>query len=132
MIYNENVSQLELSLASVTEECKTLAATKEDLESSHQQEVAKFNEKYQAMTEELEETVQELNRSRDVAQCLEVELNSARKICEELGGEKQYLESHVKELEAKLLGMSEEVNQHITEKEKGLTKAEVGETNNAF
>lgn len=129
MIYNENVSQLELSLASVTEECKTLAATKEDLESSHQQEVAKFNEKYQAMTEELEETVQELNRSRDVAQCLEVELNSASK---ELGGEKQCLESHVKELEGKLLGMSEEVNQHITEKEKGLTKAEVGETNNAF
>lgn len=124
MIYNENVSQLELSLASVTEECKTLAATKEDLESSHQQEVAKFNEKYQAMTEELEETVQELNRSCDVAQCLEVELNSARKICEELGGEKQCLESHVKELEGKLLGMSEEVNQHITEKEKGLTKAE--------
>lgn len=81
--------------------------------------------KCQALSTDLEDKIRELNRSLESCQSLKVEQSSLMKSQEELGGAKCQLQLQVLQLDREVAMLKEDLTQQISEREKGLEKAEV-------
>lgn len=123
--YSAEISELEGSLACETEKCNDLLKTKAVLESDLLQTTTELEGKCQALSKDLEDKIRELGQSHTLGQILEAELGSLKSCRDELQGMKSELQLNVQKLEGEVLALKEDLDQQITERKRGLQKAEV-------
>lgn len=109
---------LELSLTSKT--CEWNEASK-DMENM----LAQMTDNFKDAMREKEDISEKLHTSEDSCQDLKEELKSSRESCTALEFVNDQIKSHLLELNEVLARTKEELSQQITDKEKGLEKAEV-------